>query len=116
MSTTPDDTQQGDDAKRAALLGRAANYVDATQTHPNLVASVDEAIALVAHHIAQATVPEVVRDRAVIEVAADLFHRQQTRLGVVGFADNDLNPMRVTRDPMAAARPILAPYLPGGFA
>lgn len=61
-------------------------------------------------------IPQEVLDRAIIEVAADLYHRQSTRLGVSGFADNDLNPVRITRDPMAAARPFLAPYLSGGIA
>lgn len=60
--------------------------------------------------------PDDVYDRAVIEVAADLYHRRQTRLGVAGFADNDLNPIRITRDPLAAARGFLAPYLKGPFA
>lgn len=63
-------------------------------------------------------VPETVVDRAVLEVAAELFHRKQTKNGISQFATVDTpSPMRIARDPLVAARPLLAPYLTrGGFA
>lgn len=72
----------------------------------------DEATALVETHIgSDAEVPEVVRDRAILEVGAELFHRRSTKNGVAQFATGDGQPVRVARDPMVAARPILAPYV-----
>lgn len=69
------------------------------------------AAALVVAHTGGAAIPGEVRRRAVIEVAADLFYRRQTRNGISSFADTDLNPYRITRDPLAAARDLLRPYL-----
>lgn len=74
------------------------------------------ALALVTKTIDGKAVPDEVISRAVLEVGADLFHRRSTRNGVAGFADADLNPYRISRDPLAGARPILAPWLGGGFA
>lgn len=103
------------------LIERVSLFVKAPATAP-AVAFVEactkeaQGLVTVAASGTWTDIPASVLDRAIIEVAADLYHRQSTRLGVSGFADNDLNPVRITRDPMAAARPILAPYLAGGFA
>ena len=110
------------------LRERLAAFVKAPDTDdPFLQDCTNEARALVTE-AADATggrrrqgteylaLPGDVFDRAVLEVAADLYHRRQTRLGVAGFADTDLNPIRIPRDPLAAARGFLAPYLKGGFA
>lgn len=126
MSTPPTEpTQEAGDG----LLGRLARYVSAAPDDEHVAACLAEASGLVAAELGAEEVdgvevtantflpvPAAVRDRAVLEVAADLFYRRQTRLGVTGFADSDLNPLRVTRDPLAGARPILAPYMAGGFA
>lgn len=93
-------------------------YVKAAPADAEFVGTCERRAAeLVARRIGlSVVVPLDVRELAVWEVAADLFHRRSTRLGVSGFADNDLNPIRITRDPMDAAEPILRPYLPAGFA
>ncbi|OYO16285.1 hypothetical protein CGZ94_04920 [Enemella evansiae] len=79
-----------------------------------------EATALVDRHIGTATVPPDIRDRAVLEVAADLFYRRETRNGVVAFGGQDggasVAPVRVSRDPMKAATDLLRPYLGPGIA
>lgn len=56
-------------------------------------------------------VPTSVIARAVLEVGADLFYRKASRNGVVGFDGPDPQPFRLNRDPMAAAYPILRPFL-----
>lgn len=77
----------------------------------------DEATVLVTDHIGVTeTVPVVIKDRAVLEVGAELYHRQATKNGIAQFATTDGAPVRVARDPMVAARPILAPYLGLGIA
>lgn len=61
-------------------------------------------------------VPDQIRDRAVLEVGSELYHRRNAPNGVAQFATLDAAPIRVARDPMVAARPLLAPFLAGGFA
>lgn len=76
-----------------------------------------EATALVAAAIgAVQTVPTAASERATLEVASELFHRRAAPNGITQFATTEGSPIRVARDPMVAARPILAPYLPLGFA
>lgn len=73
-----------------------------------------EAVDIIEHYtVGTKGVPESVLIRAAIEVAADLYHRRTARNGIAGFEDSELGaaPMRINRDPLAAARPILAPFL-----
>lgn len=94
-------------------VGDLAAFVGAPASDPYLETCVTEAIELVNHAIGDATVPEAVRDLATREVAADIYHRRSARNGVAGFDDSDITPapVRINRDPMVAARPILRPYL-----
>lgn len=62
------------------------------------------------------TVPDEIRERAVIECGSELFARRQSPSGVTQYADATGAPVRLARDPMTGARAILAPYLPLGFA
>lgn len=57
------------------------------------------------------TVPEPIRDLAIQGVGSELFHRRQAPNGVAQFATADGNPVRVARDPMVAAWPLLRPYI-----
>lgn len=77
---------------------------------------VAEAKEMVANHIGKATVPTSIVDRAELEVGAELFHRRQSRNGIAGLDGVDAAPMRIARDPMKAAAPLLAPYLGPGIA
>lgn len=75
------------------------------------------ATELVAKAIGTAVIPQTVIDLAVREAAAELYHRRNAPNGVKNFADMDAGQViRIARDPMVAARPIIAPYLPLGFA
>jgi hypothetical protein len=95
-----------------------AEYVGAAgEAALRLVAdSAEEAEALVDERIgetAYATVPVPVRRRAILEVGADLYWRKASRNGVVGFEGQDIQPMRLARDPMNTATSILAPWVVG---
>lgn len=75
-----------------------------------------EAFALVHAHVASAKVPADVLRRARLEVGSELFHRRNAPAGVMQqFADMGAMPVRMARNPMLGAYPLLAPYLPGGF-
>lgn len=73
-----------------------------------------EANELVNHHIGTANVPDVVKDRAVLEVGSNLLRRGAHLDGLAGFDSSESTPLRITRDPLQAARAILAPYLYSG--
>lgn len=63
-----------------------------------------------------AQVPSVILDEATLLVAADEFHRRRAPNGVLNqqFAGEDglqAVPVRISRDPLSAAYPLLAPYM-----
>lgn len=76
-----------------------------------------EASALVANFIGNAeTVPEDVKDRAILEVGAELWNRKGTANGIRSFSDMEgVATVRIARNPMVAAYPILTPYMPLAF-
>ena len=76
-----------------------------------------EAEALVTAYVGTALVPSEVLGRAVLEVGSELFHRRSAPNGVAQFGTLDgAAPLRVARDPMVGAYPLLARYVGGGFA
>lgn len=107
MSTTED-----------ALLGRCVEYVQAhgESEAKELGFALTEARALISNYVGAYKVATEVNDRAIVEVTAELFYRKMSRNGVSEFAGTDLAPFRIARDPMKAAYPILAQYMPVGLA
>lgn len=101
-----------------------AKYVAAAETIDAdfLDTCLAEASALVARLAGHTTVdeveaagkvPAVILRRAVLETAADQFSRRRARNGIVEFGGDGVTAdvVRISRDPAAAARPILAPFL-----
>lgn len=99
-------------------------YVSASKSmDPVLAAFVSscaaEAGVLVDHHIGDAEVPESIRERAVLEVGADLYYRRAAKNGVSTFGGagvEGVSVLRINRDPMTQAYAILRPWLGLGFA
>lgn len=109
--------------QRDALLARLTAYVTPgarTTTNDNaefLGECLEESWELVGREIgATLTVPDPIRDRAVIDCASELFARRQSPSGITQYADATGAPVRLARDPMTSARAILNPYLPLRFA
>lgn len=104
----------------ATTIEGLAKYVqgDLASDAAYLQQCVTEGTELVTHRIADNTVPPSVIDRATLEVAADLYYRRRSRNGISTFDGSDgmPEPMRISRNPMLAAQPILAPYLGMGIA
>ncbi|OIU84614.1 hypothetical protein [Microbacterium sp. AR7-10] len=104
------------------LADRLAEYVVPGATAAQIPAEylnecLAEAQAMVTQAIGTAQgVPQVISDRATIEAASELFHRKQAPNGISQYAAPDGGALRIPRDPMNAARAILAPYLPLGIA
>jgi len=77
----------------------------------------DESVALVTKFVGTATVPATVLLRARIECGSELYHRRSAPNGIAQFATLDGgSAVRVARDPMIAAYPLLVPYVGQGIA
>ena len=93
------------------------SYVGAPESDMQFLASCwAEAEELVDVFIGAAEVPAEIRHRACLEVGSELYHRRSAPNGVAQFASPDGVPMRVARDPMVGAYPLLRRFIPGGFA
>ena len=102
-----------DETVPAATVGDLGKYVGAGPSDDAFVARCwSEAGELVARHVGDADVPQAALDRAMLEVGSELFYRRQAPHGVAQFTGLDGAPVRVARDPMVGAYPILAAYLP----
>lgn len=61
-------------------------------------------------------VPPAILTKAIIKCACELFEQRKAPSGVRNFADADgAVVVRIARDPMTGARPILTPFLPLAF-
>jgi hypothetical protein len=76
-----------------------------------------EATALVVKFVGTATVNADILQRAKIECGSELYHRRSAPNGIAQFATLDGgSAVRVARDPMIAAYPLLVPYVGQGIA
>lgn len=94
------------------------DYVGATTPDDEFVGQCwDEAIALVTKFVGTATVDADVLNRAYLECGSELYHRRSAPNGVAQFATLDGgSAVRVARDPMVGAYPILTPWVGLGVA
>lgn len=110
-------------------VDQLAEYVQTDATHEQefLTECLAEAGELIAVHCGLADIeavaagkkiPAATLARAVKETAADLYSRRRARNGIVEIGGDGITPdvVRINRDPMAAARPILRPFLGPGIA
>ena len=94
------------------------SYVGAPDSDDTFVTACwDESVALVTKFVGTATVPATVLLRARIECGSELYHRRSAPNGIAQFATLDGgSAVRVARDPMIAAYPLLVPYVGQGIA
>jgi hypothetical protein len=75
-----------------------------------------QASALIAKHVGSAEVPAEVLEGATLTVASEIYHRRQAPSGISQFATPGTQaPVRLARDPMTQAYPVLAPWLGWGL-
>ena len=98
----------------ADLTTRVSAYVGDVPIDDYLRSCVDEATALVGSQVGSATIPQDVHDRAVMEVAAELYHRRSAPNGIKSFADglDGASAIRVARDASSPRVPSSPHYLP----
>lgn len=101
--------EQGD--KLASALER---YVGDVPRTDYLKECISVAWLSVNHFVGTAVIPPYILDRAVLEVAAELYHRKNAPNGIKSYADafDGASAIRVARDALVAARPLLTPYMP----
>lgn len=93
-----------------------ASYVGASEEDSAFVEQCwDEAYALVSAYVGGIDIPQAIGDRAVLETASELFHRRNAPQGIAQFAAFDGSPVRVARDPMVGAYPILRTVMVTGL-
>lgn len=76
----------------------------------------DEAVVLVQTYVGTSVVPEVIQDKAIMLVGADLWERRSAPNGLVSqqFASVDglgVSVARLPRDPMSVAHGLLRPWV-----
>lgn len=74
------------------------------------------ASSMVTVYIGETEVPANIVTRAVLEVGSELYHRRSAPNGVAQFSTFDGSPIRIARDPMVGAYPILNRYVGLGVA
>lgn len=102
----------------AVTVEQVSEFVGASpDEHTGLLTScLAEARALVDRHVGSKPVPAVIRDRAYVGVAADLFAQRNAPSGVMNqqyqTADGGMGDViRISRDPMTAAYKLLRPWM-----
>lgn len=94
------------------------SYVGASANDDPYIADIlQQSSALVYRHVGSSitTIDSGILDRAILECASELFHRRQAPNGIAQFGTPDGSVVRVARDPMVGAYPILAPFIRGGI-
>lgn len=92
-------------------------YVNASEDDMTFVESCFvTATQLVDSYVGSANVPVDVIERAYLEVGSELFHRRQAPNGVAQFTTLDGSAIRIARDPMVGAYPLLRKYVGWGIA
>lgn len=95
------------------LFKEVGNAATLSETDARQLA--EQAATLIDKHVGSVQVPAVILQLACVAVARDLHAASQAPGGVFSpFADGGA--VRLARDPMKAAYPLLAPYVGGGFA
>lgn len=104
--------------EHAALVVAVATHVDEVEGAPFIEDAAQEALDLVTTLVGTraASIPDGIGRRACIEVAADLFYRRSARNGIVGINSMEVTPVRIQRDPLTPAYPLLVQYLGRGIA
>lgn len=101
------------EAVRARRVAALAARVGVRSGDADLDACVTQATALITQHAGDraASVPEQIMDLAITSVGSELWAQRNAVGGIVAaFADMGTS-VRLARDPLIAARAILAPWL-----
>ena len=101
------------DSTAQALFQEVGNSATLSLAQAKTIAR--QAGDLIGNYIKNSVIPDSVLSLALLAVSRDLYTQSQAPGGVfTPFGDGSA--VRLARDPMKAAYPLLIPYLKGGFA
>jgi len=90
------------------------DYIRASDENDDFVERCfNDATELVTDYIGDTYVPEARLSLAILKTGSELYSQRDAPQGVSQFSDPDNNPIRVARDPLVAAKPILRKYVAG---
>lgn len=96
-------------------LTQLQEYIGTDESGDFITGCLNSGKSLVENYIgAVETVPNHVEDQAVLIVASELFQRRSAPNGIAQFASMDGQPVRMGKDPMTAAYPLLLPFVSWG--
>lgn len=96
-------------------LTQLQEYIGTDESGDFITSCLNSGKSLVENYIgAVETVPNHVEDQAVLIVASELFQRRSAPNGIAQFASMDGQPVRMGKDPMTAAYPLLLPFVSWG--
>jgi hypothetical protein len=102
----------GPEAGSEVTLSDFQAYVGTDETGEFIQSCLTAGLDLVERYIgAITTVPDDVKNQAVLICASEIFHRRSAPNGVAQFASFDGAPIRVAKDPMNAVYPLLIGYV-----
>jgi len=73
----------------------------------------DDATELVNDYVGETYIPEAKLALAILKTGGELYSQRDAPGGISQFSDMNANPIRVARDPLTAAKPILRKYVTG---
>ena len=74
-----------------------------------------EATELVEQYVGASLVPTTTMSRAILEVGSELYNRRKAPNGITQYNTLDGSAIRIARDPMKAALPLLSPFMVMGL-
>jgi hypothetical protein len=96
----------------SVTLAELQAYIGTDETGSFIESCLSAGNAIVGNYIGEnENVPREVHDQAILICASELFHRRSAPNGIAQFASMDGQPVRMGKDPMAAAYPLLLPFV-----
>ena len=96
----------------AVTLADLQSYIGTGETGDFIEGCLTSGQKLVENYVgAVVSVPTEIVDQATLIVSSELFHRRSAPNGIAQFASMDGQPVRMGKDPMTAAYPLLLPFV-----
>ena len=100
----------------SVTLSDLQSYIGTDESGEFIQTCLTAGTKLVENYIGEiVSVPDSIKDQAVLIASSELFHRRSAPNGIAQFASMDGQPVRVGKDPLAAVYPLLLPFVGYGI-
>lgn len=86
-------------------------YIGGNESDESFVTQCIAVASLTIEHLVADRAPGEIKDRAILELSSELFHRKSAPQGVAQFQTFDGSVIRIARDPATGIYPLLRPYM-----